>query len=467
VTKQFSKETIANEFQNTAINDKRLVNRLVSTAIILEKEPEKSIPEACQEWAAIKGAYNLFDNLKVTPDAVLSGHREQTIRRMQKHKVVLIIQDTTSLDFTTHAKTKGLGPYTTMPNSMGLLAHNALVVTPHGVPLGLLDQDIWARDPKQKGKKRERHKLPIELKESYKWIRTLKASMKDIPASVMPITVADREADIFELFKYANENQHHFLIRAVQNRCVNEEYKLLRAQIENTPIAGQCEVEIPRKSEQNVPSRTVRLNISFCQVTLRLANNSKDSAAIKLYAVLAKEVTACETDEPIEWLLLTNLPVNNLEDAVEKVGWYRQRWKIERFHYVLKVGCKIEELQLQTSERLVNAIALYSIIAWRLLWMTYQSRETPDAPCSIILEKNEWQILTCIANKTSAPPKKVPTIREAVRSLAKLGGFIGRKGDGEPGAKVLWRGYQKLNEFIMFTESMHFTFPFLKDMGNE
>lgn len=467
MTNQFSKDTIANEFQNATINDQRLINRLTLTATILEKEPEKSIPEACQDWATIKGAYKLFGNPKVTPIAILSGHRHQTIKRMLEHNLVLIIQDTSSLDFTGHPKTKGLGPYTTTPNSIGLLMHTASVVTPQGVPLGLLAQDIWARDQKQKGKKLDHHKLPIESKESYKWIRTLESSMKDVPSSVATVTVADREADIFELFKYANENQHHFLIRAVQNRRVTEEHKLLRSQIENTPIAGQCEVEIPRKSEQNVPPRTVRLNISFCPVTLRLANSSKDSATIKLYAVLAKEVTACETDEAIEWLLLTNMPVNNLQDAVEKVGWYRQRWKIERFHYVVKVGCKIEELQLQTSQRLTNAITLYSIIAWRLLWMMYQSRETPDAPCSIIFDKKEWQILSCIINKTSAPPKKAPTVREAVRSLAKLGGFIGRKGDGEPGAKVLWRGYQKLNEFIMFTESIQLSIPFLKDVGNE
>jgi hypothetical protein len=182
---------------------------------------------------------------------------------------------------------------------------------------------------------------------------------------VQTVTVADREADIFEFFQKAFQLKKHLLVRAI-----------------------------------HVP----------------------------------------EDEQPIEWLLLTTIPVTNMSEAVQKIEWYRERWKIERFHYTLKSGCRIEYLQLETSERLINAITLYSIIAWRLTWLTYQARVTPNLSCQIILETHEWQSLCCVVNQTKTPQSQPPTLHEAVRLIAKLGGFLGRKHDGEPGVKVLWRG---------------------------
>jgi hypothetical protein len=343
--------------------------------------------------------------------------------------------------------------------------HSALVVTTTGIPLGIIYQHFWARDP---SKSKNHKKFPIEEKESYKWIAAMESYLEHIPPETLAVTVADREADIFDLFKHATQKGHHLLIRAVQNRRINEEHKLLWTQVENSPVAGICRVEVPRDSEHKLPSREVKLQVQFCPVTVlsSRARTDKTPLKIELYAVLAKELDPPEGIEPIEWLLLTTLPVTTLEEAVEKISWYRHRWKIERYHYTLKSGCKVEELQLETGERLKNAIAIYSVVAWRLLWILYQTRETPDAPCSIILETQEWQVLYCIVNNTKVPPPKPPTLGEALMLIAKYGGFLGRKSDGQPGVKVLWRGLQKLNEGMLFVELVKKIPTFSNDVGN-
>jgi hypothetical protein len=446
-----NKTSIGDEFQDVPINDQRLINRLIITATTLDKKPEKSIPDACQNWAETKATYNFFDNGKVTPAVILGPHRSNTIRRMKAYPLVLLVQDTSELDFKTHKNTVGLGPYSSDPNALGLLMHSVLAVVPAGLSLGLLYQNFWSRAGYPKQKKAKRNQLPIEEKESFKWLQALEESTKDIPNTIKTVTVADREADIFEFFQKAFELGEHLLVRATHNRRISGEYQLLYDQMNNIPEKGQCLVEIPRKSEEKLP-RQAKLSVRFCPVTLCARLNRRQKSDLRLYAVLAREIEVLEGEEPIEWLLLTTVPVTNMSEAVQKIEWYRERWKIERFHYTLKSGCRIEDLQLETRERLINAITLYSIIAWRLVWLTYQSRVSPDLPCQIIFEEHEWQMLYCVVNQTKILPSRPPTLHEAVRLLAKLGGFLGRKHDGEPGVKVLWRGLQKLNEGLLFVE---------------
>lgn len=453
MSKEPKNGTIADEFRNTPINDQRLVNRLILTATALNEQPEKSIPDACQTWAATKGAYQLFSNNKVTPEVILEGHRANAIERMKKYNLVLLIQDTTSFDFTSHHDTQGLGPYATIPQAQGLLMHSVLAVTPNGVPLGLLYQNTWARPLTKKAKSNEENRrLSITDKESFKWLKALEAA-HGISRQTKTVWVSDRESDIFEYFQKAHQ-QEYILIRAVRNRRILEEHQRLRAQIDNSPIAGVFKIDIPRKPEKKIPERQAVLSIQFCQVTICPAHTQSKNpeSALPMYVILAKEIEAPDGEEAVEWLLLTNIPVTNMQEALQKVEWYRQRWKIERFHFTLKSGCHVEQLQLETSNRLKNAIALYSVIAWRLLWLMYQSRATPDIPCSIILEPKEWQALYCVVNRTKEPPVKPPTLYEAIHLLARLGGFLNRKNDGEPGVKVLWRGLQRLNEGLLFVE---------------
>jgi hypothetical protein len=198
-----------------------------------------------------------------------------------------------------------------------------------------------------------------------------------------------------------------------------------------------------------VPKRTATLELKYCRVNvIEPVNTPKEfrkNASVALSILYVQEINPPEGMEPIEWYLATNTDIANVDEAMERVRWYVHRWKIERFHYILKNGCKIEELQNRKAERLQKLILMYSIISVRILSMTYLARQKPETPCTELMEEQEWKVLYCIANKTSKVPSTIPTMKEIVAYLAKLGGFLGRKGDGEPGAKVIWKGLNELN----------------------
>jgi len=420
---------------------------------LLAEKPHVTIPEACGNWSETKGAYRLFGNDKMSPEAVIMSHRLQTIERMKEHKIVLDIQDTTTLDYTHHPNVTGMGLCTTSESVKGILAHSSLAVTTSGRPLGLLYQKFWTRDPEDRGKRHQRKNLPIEEKESYKWLSTLEHSLNDIPSDIMVVTVCDREADIYDFFNKAMSEGKHLLIRATRDRKLSDEDKYLLSEVESSPIVGETVVNIPRDTRNKLKPREARLSVQFCPVTIKPPRHRKSDKTLTnltLYSILVKEVNPPDGIEPIQWLLLTTLPVTTIEEAVEKVSWYTQRWKIERYHLTLKSGCKVEELQLETLERLQNALAVYSIIAWRLLCITYEARETPEAPCTVALQDHEWKALYCMAYKVPVPPKTPPTLKEAVLLIAKLGGFLARKSDGDPGVIVLWRGMSRLNDIAQF-----------------
>lgn len=449
---------VYNELSNAAIKDKRLVDRLIKTTVKLAEHPQCPIPEACGNWADTKGTYRLFDNPKVSPEAIIMSHRQQTIERMKGHKIVLDIQDTSTLDFSDHPCTEGLGSCSSSEDSLGALVHTSLAASVAGVPLGVLSQKAWVRDPEEKGKKHNRRKKETKDKESQKWLDSLDTSLKDIPSDIKVVTVCDREADIYDFFNKAVSEGRDLLVRVAQNRRIEEEHKLLIPQIENSTIAGETIVTIPRDTRNKRPEREARLSIKFCPVTIKPPMNRKGSKTLpnlQLYTILAEEINPPEGIEPVYWLLLTTLLIETAEDAIEKLAWYTQRWKIERFHYILKSGCQVEELQLETFNRLKNAIAIYSIIAWRILWITYEARENPDNSCDTVLQEHEWQSLCCMVNKTPTPPENPPNFKEAVLLIAKLGGFLARKGDGEPGVVVIWRGMQRLNDISQLWLIMH------------
>lgn len=460
---------ITKELSNAPIKDKRLVNRLVKTGLLLAERPHASIPDACGDWSKTKGAYRLLDNNKMSPEAIIMSHRIQTINRMKKHKVILAVQDTTTLNYTHHPEVANLGLCTTSENTKGILVHSSLAVTTDGSPLGLLHQKFWTRDPEERGKSQLRKSLPIEEKESFKWLESLDNSLKDVPSEIKVVTVCDREADIYDLFNKAILEEKHLIIRATRDRKVSEEGKYLLNEIETRPIVGETVVNIPRDTKNKLKPREARLSVQFCPVTIKppkYRKSNKTLSSLKLYLILVKEINPPDGINPVKWLLLTTLPVATVEEAVEKVSWYTQRWKIERYHLTLKSGCKVEDLQLESLERLQNALAIYSVIAWRLLWITYEARETPDAPCTMVLKDHEWKSLCCMANKVPVPPKAPPTLKEAVLLIAKLGGFLARKGDGDPGVIVLWRGMSRLNDISQFYLITNPS-PQILDVGNE
>ncbi len=441
------------EFKNLGINCGRTIKRFIRSMITLSRKIGESIAGASDNKAEAKAMYRLIENKKVTEEVVLHAHRKATIQKMKESGefIILSIQDTTMLNYTSHKKTKGLGDFGAGPDHKGLIVHSALAVTPKGIALGLLDQFIWTRDPEERGKRTEKRQKPIEEKESYKWLKSMDQSQLGTPKEIRLVHVGDREADVYEFFDHAITNQQDFLVRVVQNRVTTEACKLFD-KVKQEQSAGQIAVEIPRDTRRNLPKREAILEIRYSRVHIKApANTPKKfvgNGTVTLSIVHVYEINSPEGIEPIEWYLATSMGIVGLDAAVEKVNWYIHRWKIERFHYILKSGCEIEKLQNRTAERIQKLILVYSIISVRILGMTYLARQCPDEPCTMFLEDEEWKVLYCIANRTSTASQTVPTIKEAVSYLAKLGGFLGRKGDGEPGAKVIWKGLNELHTVL-------------------
>lgn len=445
----------AEELAQVDLKDNRLKDRCQKLADALGQQPTAPINQACEDWADSKAAYRFVDNPKVTPDEILAPHSQRTVERMKGHGVVLAVQDTTFFNFTGHPKTQGLGEIGTKAQQQrGFGLHSTLAVTLDGQPLGVLTQDYLERPiGKPSHTPKEAKKQPIEEKESYRWLQALEKTIELAPEGVQVVTVCDREADIYEMFVLAQERRASLLVRADDNRSLQgDEVQHLWPKVERQPIRGELSVHITGNDQRKERQATV--SIRFCMVKLRppWRPEKKKLPVVTLQAILVREENPPENlaelgdHEPIEWMLLTNTPVTDFEEAVQVVGWYCCRWQIEVFHKIIKSGCRVESSLLQTAKRLQNYITLMCIVAWRLHWLTYINRTAPDLPCSHILTTVEWQALYMRIHKTTKFPKILPTVHQSIRWIAQLGGFLGRKSDGEPGITVIWRGWQRLQD---------------------
>lgn len=442
------------EFGEAELGDVRRTERLVQLAAVLGAEPSASLPEATNDAATLKAAYRFFDNDDVRAEAILASHVQSTTQRLQQVATVLAVQDTTYLDWTEHKATTGLGPLA-VTSHQGLVAHTTLALTPERVPLGLLQQQVWSRDPAVR--RQDDHKQrPIGEKESQKWLTSLAAvnATRTLCPATHFISVGDREADVYELFLAPRLPGVDLLVRAGQDRKVDGPERYLWAMMEKAPVIGT--VLIPVGAREGQPKRSARLNVQWQQVTLRPPNSlaKQKLPTITVWVVRASEDSPPSDVSPIEWLLLTTVPVLNNTDALERLEWYSARWGIEVWHKVLKSGCRIESRQLETAERLKRCLALYSVIAWRVLYATMLARAVPDAPCTLLLTEDEWQALYFRIHRTTVLPVRPPSLRTAVRWIAQLGGFLNRTGDGEPGVTTLWRGFQHLVDITAMYQIM-------------
>lgn len=443
----------AQELRYLDLGDARLDTRAAFMLDQLMNHPESPLPDAMESPAATKGAYRLLENPHVSAQAIRQAHRDRTLDRLRPLPQVLFIQDTTELNYHAHPATTGLGP-TGCPTQHGLFVHSTLACAPTGQPLGLVDQEILIRDPATRGTAKDRRKRALDQKESVRWLHALTCSHQDVSPAIETITIADREADFYAFVAHPRGPHAHLLIRATHNRAVTpadaEPSYLWDAMARVVPEAAPLAVTIPR-GHADAPPRTAVLEVRISTLRLHPPHTDKSkraSTGVWVQAILVTERDAPAEGEPIVWLLLTTLPVPDLAAAAQCLRWYTLRWLIERFHYILKSGCTIEHLQLESAAALLRAQAFYSIMAWRVLELTYLGRTEPDAPCTRILSEAEWRVLAAAAQPTAPVPTTPPPMRQAVRWLAQLGGFQGRKGDGDPGPKTLWRGLRKLQAMM-------------------
>jgi Domain of unknown function (DUF4338)/Transposase DNA-binding/Transposase Tn5 dimerisation domain len=437
------------ELSRARLGDARLQARLVTLARDFYARPRAQIPQACGSRAKAKAAYRFFDHRDTTMDAILQSHYEASAARVSTHPVVLAVQDTTSLNYNAQPAIENLGPIGSQRDgALGLMVHDTMAFTPTGLPLGLLDVQCWARDAKQFGKHATRHARPIEDKESYKWLKSVAAVARvqeQCPQTTL-VSVGDREADIFELFDFARQlkGAPKLLIRAEQNRKLTADHATLWAHLGAQPIAGVQQLQVPRRGSR--AARIAKMAISHACVELKAPTRQGKLKPITVWAVWAREIDAPHKTTPLEWMLLSTCEVQNFEQACEKLTWYAARWGIEVYHRTLKSGCQIETRQLGSADRIEACLAIDLVVAWRILHLTKLGRDHPDVPCTLYFTEAEWKALLTFVNRDLNVPHAPPSLREATRLVAGLGGFLGRKCDGEPGTQTLWLGLQRLDD---------------------
>jgi hypothetical protein len=437
------------ELGTVCFYDERLKQRLYVLAQDFYNNSGANIPEACGgSKARTVAAYRFFRNKAVSMDVILTPHIESTIERIKEHSVVLAPQDTTVLDYNTHLLTEGLGPLNGKHGGLGLILHDTLAFTENGTPLGVLDAQCWARDLNDLGKSKKRKDLPIEQKESIKWLRSFRklTEIQQLCPDTMIVSIGDRESDIYELLLEATEktNVPKLLIRAAgrdRNRKVED--KQLWDFMATQDVKAKLQIHIPRSGSR--VARDAWVDLRYAKVDLSPPERCTSYPSITAWAVyLLEEPQTEEAKNPIEWLLLTTAPVESVDDAKQRVEWYSGRWGIEVYHRTLKSGCRISDRQLREADRLEACIGIDMVVAWRIYYLTMLGRETPNVTCTEYFEDIEWKTLCCLITKNPVPPNEPPTIAEAIRMVGRLGGYLDRKGDDPPGTQVLWRGLQRL-----------------------
>lgn len=448
-------EGIGDELQGIDLGDQRLNKRSKKVIQALATNPQASVNAACEGWSDTLAAYRFFNNQAVSPDQILQPHLRLTHQRMREHPIVLIVQDTTELDFTNHPTNDAR--CLNKEHRFGLYQHVQLAVTPDKLCLGVVGIEFFDRAPETLGLTNERTRLPIEMKESFRWLkgyRTASESAATFPETRL-VSIADREADIYDIFIDAHEQiglRADYIIRAKEDRST-----LDRNPAAGPAAYGKVRDEVGRSTPRTTrtlelgqtPKRAARqaqLEIRAITVTTRPPHARSSLPPVTHHVVLVEEVGGPSDDTKVDWLLLTTLPIDTVDDILRVIDYYATRWTAEIFFRTLKTGCRVEEIQLETNHRLKNCLAFYNIIAWRLLYLTYLNRTSPELPCTTMFEPSEWKSVWRVVKKQPLP-KRPPTLSAFLRLLTQLGGYNNRVNEPAPGPQPIWIGLRRMTDF--------------------
>ena len=430
------------DFPHLNFGDIRRDERFVTMINNISSQPGASIPKQNKKWYDTKATYEFFKNEEVSLEELKKTMMMYGAKKLTDEMIVLIAHDISNISYN-DLQAEGLG-YLDNKEGRGILCYSSIACTTEGLPLSLLYQHTWTRPLEELGKSNKRRQLAFEDKESCRWYEGMSEVNKLLGNHIHKIHIADREADVYELFFHAYQSNTDLLIRARHNRRLSDGSHLWD-NIAAQPLAATVSLDIPDKTGKK--KLKVEAEVRYHEVEiLRPSNNKNSYESVTLTAIEIKEKNSGIKNEEdiIHWKLLTTLEITSVSDALKCVRWYTFRWLIERFHYVLKSGTKIEELQLKDAESLQKAINVYSMAAFRVMQLVYESRHHPEVSCEVVLTKAQWITLYMLINGNNQIPKQPPSLQQAVMWIGSLGGHLGRKSDGPPGLKTVWQGYQQL-----------------------
>ena len=439
-------------FGGVQLHDMRRTRRAVQAATKLAENPLGSLPAQMRTWKETKAWYRLLDEPDVTFAALMQPHMQQTREQATSSSVVLLVQDRTDIDLSHRRKISGVGQIGN-ERGRGFFVQTVLAVRPQTREvLGCLAQEPFVRIPAPQGEQRYQRRKR-EARETDVWMRQVQSIGTPAPGS-MWVHVGDRGADMFPFFQACQATQTHFLVRAAQNRRVEESeeeltYALDRAR--SWPSQASRPFEVPARHGHK--GRSTQLQLAFGQMTLLPPRHepraSKDPVTVWVIRVWEEQTP--EGEEPLEWILLTSVPTTTLEQAWERVDWYQYRWLAEDYHQCLKSGCRIEQRQLQSVDGLMRLLGLLSPLAVRLLQVRAYARSDPERPAHEVIEP---LMLAVVAQRSGHSPATM-TIGSFWTEVARLGGYLARSHDGPPGWRTIWKGWLSLQTFL---EGVHFAF---------
>jgi len=441
------------DFAQLNFGDQRRNQRFVSIINNISRQPGSSIPKQNEGWYDTKATYSFFKNEEVSLSSLREAITSFGANQVTETGRLLIAHDISYVSFK-DLQAEGLGCLV-RKEGKGIVCYSSIAISDQGVPLSLLYQHNWTRPAEELGKKKYRKQKAFEDKESYHWYKGITTVNEQLGETIPKLHIADREADIYELFFCAYEPGTDLLIRACQNRKLNDGSELWKTVAELEPVAI-VELQLPDKTGRKRMAIEAEIRYRHIEI-LRPRNSHNQYESVEMTVLSIKQVSAQQEwqEDILDWKLLTTLPVTTVSEALQCVKWYSYRWLIERFHYVLKSGTRIEELQLKKASSLQKAIHVYSIAAMRIMQLVYQSRQTPNVSCEVVLTKEQWIVLYMLIHKTPVLPQKPPTLGEAAAWIGKLGGHLGRKSDGPPGLKTIWLGYQRICDAANIYEIMN------------
>ena len=483
---------VEEELATVDLKHKRRNKRLKRLVSDLAAMPAASIPAAVGGGRnETEAAYRFFNNPNVEFDALLAPHREATLNRIREHKTVILAQDTSEIELTRpEQQVVGAGPLDE-GSRRGCFIHPLLALSPEGVPLGTVAAECWTREdspagvnkPNKATRVKQRKSLPIEDKESLRWVTGLEEA--HAVAALIPeteiITVADSESDIYEMLVAgqgtadqtadetdgdASRPRAQWIIRACQNRALrtanaddSDAATHLYDAIEAGDVLATYEVSVrgrepkvaceTRGRRQARESRQARVEVRACEVTLRAPHRSdRKLPDVTINSVLVREIDPPEGEEPIAWRLLTSLPITTAEEVLRVIKMYCLRWMIEVFFRVLKQGCRIAWRRFEHLDRGTRFLAVAWLVSWRTLSVTRLGRDLPDRNCEAVFEASEWKAVSQVTQKRP-PPETPPKLQEMVRMVAQLGGYINRPRADEPGSETIWKGLQRMHDMAL------------------
>lgn len=443
-----------------SLGDARLNRRLGLMLAALGERPGQSLPTAFQDWANTKAAYRFLSNDKVSEDRILAGHVQASALRVQATDgPILVLQDTTEVSFTRAAPERiGFTKTSTgrkekdgrfrQHTLCGLLLHVSLAITPGGLPLGLTAVTFWSRD-RFKGtaalkRKVNPTRVPIDRKESVRWLDHLRQSTELIGAPERCVHIGDRESDIYELFCLACDLGTSFLVRSCVDRLAESGDTTIAQVMKNIAPSGTHRIRFRDASGRD---QDARLSVKFATMSVRPPiGKQRRYEPQQLQIIHAEEIDPPAGRPPLLWKLITNLEVTTHDEAVGKLNWYARRWSIETFFKTLKTGCRVEAVRLTTANRLANCIALCCVIAWRIHWLTMLRRGPPGAAPGAVFTAMELEFLDRSAS--TAAPSLPHDLDFYMLRVARLGGYLARRQDAPPGATVMWRGFARLVDLV-------------------